>query len=170
MDRKADIQRVRGSVRHLELMVVPGILSGSELLSLFPPVEGRLKPGLERAVRVAAVDVVFHRGSPYTGAVVAGLGMDLRSCVAGTMAAVHRNGLPTRIGAVEVPGGRETIQKFYSEIAFPAESFARTVAFAVSQPDEQTSTKSCSGPPNRNFEPSAADPKHFAECLTRHQL
>jgi hypothetical protein len=82
MDRKADIQRVRGGVRHLELVVVPSILSGSEFLSLFPLVEGRLKPGLARAVRVAAVDVVFHRGSPHTGAVVAELGMDLRPCVA----------------------------------------------------------------------------------------
>src|SRR6185503_12143929 len=102
MDRKADSQRVCGSVRHLELVVVPGILSGSELLSLFPLVEGRLKPGLARAIRVAAVDVVFHRGSPHTGAVVAGLGMHLRSCVAPGMAAVHREAFPTRVGAVEV--------------------------------------------------------------------
>ena len=127
MDWKADIQRVRGRVRNLELVVVLGILSGSEFLSLFPPVEGRLKPGLVRAGRVAAVDVVFHRGSPCTGAVVAGLGMDLRSCVAPGVEAVHWNALPTRIGAVEVPGRRERIQKFHAEIAFPAGSFTQTL-------------------------------------------
>jgi NADP-dependent 3-hydroxy acid dehydrogenase YdfG len=44
--------------------------------------------------------------------------------------------------ATELPNGvtdpavAERIHKFYAEVAIPAESFARTVAFAMSQPDE----------------------------------
>ena len=34
------------------------------------------------------------------------------------------------------PAAAERIHKFYAEVAIPAESFARTVAFAMSQPDE----------------------------------
>jgi NADP-dependent 3-hydroxy acid dehydrogenase YdfG len=34
------------------------------------------------------------------------------------------------------PQAAERIQKFYAEVAIPAESFARTVAFAMSQPEE----------------------------------
>jgi NADP-dependent 3-hydroxy acid dehydrogenase YdfG len=34
------------------------------------------------------------------------------------------------------PAAAERIRKFYAEVAIPAESFARTVAFAMSQPDD----------------------------------
>ena len=34
------------------------------------------------------------------------------------------------------PESAERIRKFYEEIAIPAESFARAVAFAISQPDD----------------------------------
>ena len=34
------------------------------------------------------------------------------------------------------PGAAERIRKFYAEVAIPAESFARAVAFAMSQPDD----------------------------------
>jgi NADP-dependent 3-hydroxy acid dehydrogenase YdfG len=34
------------------------------------------------------------------------------------------------------PDVAERIQKFYEEIAIPAESFARVVAFAMSQPED----------------------------------
>ena len=38
--------------------------------------------------------------------------------------------------SVTDPDSAERIRKFYEEIAIPAESFARAVAFAVSQPKE----------------------------------
>jgi NADP-dependent 3-hydroxy acid dehydrogenase YdfG len=38
--------------------------------------------------------------------------------------------------SVTDPESAERIRRFYAEIAIPAESFARTVAFAISQPDE----------------------------------
>lgn len=38
--------------------------------------------------------------------------------------------------SVTDPGAAERIRKFYAEIAIPAESFARAVAFAISQPEE----------------------------------
>ena len=38
--------------------------------------------------------------------------------------------------SVTEPDIAETIHKFYEESAIPAESFARAVAFAVSQPDD----------------------------------
>ena len=34
------------------------------------------------------------------------------------------------------PGCRARIRKFYADAAIPADSFARVVAFAISQPDE----------------------------------
>jgi NADP-dependent 3-hydroxy acid dehydrogenase YdfG len=34
------------------------------------------------------------------------------------------------------PQAAERIRKFYAEVAIPAESFARAVAFAMSQPEE----------------------------------
>jgi NADP-dependent 3-hydroxy acid dehydrogenase YdfG len=34
------------------------------------------------------------------------------------------------------PAAAERVQKFYADVAIPADSFARTVAFAISQPDE----------------------------------
>jgi NADP-dependent 3-hydroxy acid dehydrogenase YdfG len=34
------------------------------------------------------------------------------------------------------PQAAERIRKFYAEVAIPAESFARSVAFAMSQPEE----------------------------------
>jgi NADP-dependent 3-hydroxy acid dehydrogenase YdfG len=38
--------------------------------------------------------------------------------------------------SVTEPGVAERIHKFYEEIAIPAESFARAVAFAMSQPED----------------------------------
>ena len=38
--------------------------------------------------------------------------------------------------SVTEPDVAQRIQKFYKEIAIPAESFARAVAFAMSQPEE----------------------------------
>jgi NADP-dependent 3-hydroxy acid dehydrogenase YdfG len=38
--------------------------------------------------------------------------------------------------SVSEPDIAESIHKFYDEIAIPADSFARAVAFAVSQPEE----------------------------------
>jgi NADP-dependent 3-hydroxy acid dehydrogenase YdfG len=38
--------------------------------------------------------------------------------------------------SVTEPGVAESIHKFYEEIAIPAESFARAVAFAISQPED----------------------------------
>ncbi len=38
--------------------------------------------------------------------------------------------------SVTDPDAAERIHKFYAEVAIPAESFARAVAFAVSQPEE----------------------------------
>jgi NADP-dependent 3-hydroxy acid dehydrogenase YdfG len=37
---------------------------------------------------------------------------------------------------VSDPQAAERIHKFYAEVAIPAESFARAVAFAMSQPEE----------------------------------
>ena len=34
------------------------------------------------------------------------------------------------------PEAAERIRKFYADMAIPAESFARTIAFAIGQPDE----------------------------------
>jgi len=38
--------------------------------------------------------------------------------------------------SVTEPDVAERIQKFYGEVAIPADSFARAVAFAISQPDD----------------------------------
>jgi len=38
--------------------------------------------------------------------------------------------------SVTDPEAAERIRKFYAETAIPAESFARTVAFAIGQPDD----------------------------------
>jgi NADP-dependent 3-hydroxy acid dehydrogenase YdfG len=38
--------------------------------------------------------------------------------------------------SVTDPDSAERIRKFYEEIAIPAESFARAVAFAISQPED----------------------------------
>ena len=38
--------------------------------------------------------------------------------------------------SVTGPDSAERIRKFYEEIAIPAESFARAVAFAISQPED----------------------------------
>jgi NADP-dependent 3-hydroxy acid dehydrogenase YdfG len=38
--------------------------------------------------------------------------------------------------SVTDPGAAERIRKFYAEVAIPAESFARAVAFAMSQPED----------------------------------
>jgi NADP-dependent 3-hydroxy acid dehydrogenase YdfG len=38
--------------------------------------------------------------------------------------------------SVTDPGAAERIRKFYADVAVPADSFARAVAFAISQPDE----------------------------------
>ena len=35
-----------------------------------------------------------------------------------------------------MPHAAERIRKFYAEIAIPADSFARAVAFAISQPED----------------------------------
>jgi NADP-dependent 3-hydroxy acid dehydrogenase YdfG len=40
------------------------------------------------------------------------------------------------LNTVTDPRAAERIQKFYAEVAIPAEAFARAVAFAVSQPEE----------------------------------
>ncbi len=47
----------------------------------------------------------------------------------------------------------EKIRKLYAEVAIPADSFARAVAFAMASRTRSTSTKSCSGRRNRSFEP-----------------
>jgi NADP-dependent 3-hydroxy acid dehydrogenase YdfG len=47
----------------------------------------------------------------------------------GTVATELRNG-------VTDPAAAERIRKFYADVAIPAESFARTVAFAMSQPND----------------------------------
>ena len=39
-------------------------------------------------------------------------------------------------GSVTEPDIAQGIQKFYDEYAIPAESFAKAVAFAISQPDD----------------------------------
>ena len=38
--------------------------------------------------------------------------------------------------SVTDPATAERVRKFYAEVAIPAESFARAVAFAMSQPEE----------------------------------
>jgi NADP-dependent 3-hydroxy acid dehydrogenase YdfG len=38
--------------------------------------------------------------------------------------------------SITEPGVAGFVQKFYEDIAIPAESFARAVAFAISQPPE----------------------------------
>ena len=38
--------------------------------------------------------------------------------------------------SVTEPDVAERIQKFYGEVAIPADSFARAVAFAISQPED----------------------------------
>jgi NADP-dependent 3-hydroxy acid dehydrogenase YdfG len=38
--------------------------------------------------------------------------------------------------SITEPDVAEGVQEFYKEIAIPAESFARTVAYAMSQPEE----------------------------------
>ena len=46
---------------------------------------------------------------------------------------------PARVSGASVtfePGAAERIRKFYAEVAIPASSFARAVAFAMSQPDD----------------------------------
>ena len=52
--------------------------------------------------------------------------------------------------SITEPDVAEGVQKFYKEIAIPAESFAQAVAYAISQPDEVDITRSCSGPRARN--------------------
>jgi NADP-dependent 3-hydroxy acid dehydrogenase YdfG len=39
-------------------------------------------------------------------------------------------------GSITEPDIAEGMQKFYAEVAIPADSFARMVAFAISQPEE----------------------------------
>jgi len=53
--------------------------------------------------------------------------------------------------SVTDPAAAERIKKFYVDVAVPADSFARAVAYAMSQP-ESTSTKFCLDRRNRNFE------------------
>jgi NADP-dependent 3-hydroxy acid dehydrogenase YdfG len=39
-------------------------------------------------------------------------------------------------GSVDDPEAAERVHKFYAKQAIPADSFARAVAFAISQPDD----------------------------------
>jgi 4-oxalocrotonate tautomerase len=54
--------------------------------------------------------------------------------------------------SVTDPEAADRIRKFYEASAIPADSFARTVAFAISQPDEVDIKRSYSGPQPRNTE------------------
>jgi NADP-dependent 3-hydroxy acid dehydrogenase YdfG len=48
------------------------------------------------------------------------------------------------------PASAERIRKFYAEITIPADSFARAVALAISQPEDVDVNESCSGPHARS--------------------
>ena len=56
--------------------------------------------------------------------------------------------------SVSDPDAGARVRKFYAEQAIPADSFARAVSFAISQPAEVDITKFCSGPHGRKFEPA----------------
>lgn len=54
--------------------------------------------------------------------------------------------------SVTDPESAERIRKFYAQIAIPADSFARAVAVAISQPRTWTWTRSCFAPRAKSCE------------------
>lgn len=73
--------------------------------------------------------------------------------------------LPDSITEPDVAAG---IRDFYQQYAIPASSFAEVVVFAMSQPEEVESMKSCSGRPGRNCESGTATKRTERQRCERH--